>query len=72
MSWLLRFIPSRAAIWGVLAAIGGFFILWLRRDAKEDVRKELKEKDWENAKEIRDRVDRVNGVRPNNTHNYRD
>lgn len=56
MTWLLRFIPSKAALWAGLAAVGGFLVFWLRKDARDDLRKENQIEDLENAAEINRRV----------------
>ena len=52
MSWL----PSRAALWTALAALGAAFIAFLRRDARKDLTETLEKKDLTNAKSITDRV----------------
>lgn len=56
MTWLTRHIPSRAAIAAALAALAAALFAWARRDARQDTLSQIKEKDQDNAKEIRDRV----------------
>tara|TARA_R110002124_G_C8938854_1_gene512532 strand:- start:27 stop:257 length:231 start_codon:yes stop_codon:yes gene_type:complete len=56
MTWIARLIPSRAALAAALAALAAALFAWARRDARQDTLSQLKEKDQDNAKEIRDRV----------------
>ncbi|WP_420012231.1 hypothetical protein [Tateyamaria sp.] len=41
---MLRLIPSKAAIYAVLAALGAAFMAWLRIDARRDERRENERK----------------------------
>jgi hypothetical protein len=53
---MMRFLPSRAAIYAALAALLAFFVSWLRRDARQDALHQLEKKDQENATAIDTRV----------------
>ena len=53
---LWRLIPSKAALWAVLAALGAAFIAWLRIDARRDERRNAQLKDYEHADDIENRV----------------
>ncbi len=55
---LARLIPSRAALWAGLAALGALFIALIRRDARRDERRDAKMKDYEHAEDIEDDVAR--------------
>ncbi len=53
---MMRFIPSKAAIIAALSALGAVFLAWLRRDAKRDAEREIKQKNYEHAEDIERRV----------------
>ena len=53
---MMRLIPSKAAIIAALSALGAVFLAWLRRDAKRDAIREIKQKDYEHAEDIERRV----------------
>ena len=53
---LWRLIPSKAALWAVLAALGAAFMAWLRMDARRDQRRNAQLKDYEHADDIENRV----------------
>ena len=55
---MLRFLPSKAAIWAVLSAIAAVFLAWLRMDARRDQRRDAQIKDYEHAEGIEDAVTR--------------
>jgi len=61
----------RAALWAVVAGAAGVFILMQRKDAKDDLRAEIKQEDQDNADEIENRVshDRADSER---LHEYSD
>ena len=52
----MRFIPTRAAIWGAVAAFLAAAVAWARRDARKDQAQEAELEDLKHADEIRDRV----------------
>jgi len=53
---MLRFIPSKAAIWAALSAIAVVLLAWLRMDARRDQRRDAELKDYEHAEGIEARV----------------
>lgn len=53
---MLRFLPSKAAIWAALSALAALFVAWLRIDARRDQRRGAEIKDYEHAEDIEDRV----------------
>lgn len=53
---MLRFIPTKAAIWAALSAAAALFLAWLRIDAKRDQRHDAQIKDYENAEDIEARI----------------
>lgn len=53
---MLRFLPSKAAIWAALSAVAAVFLAWLRIDARRDQRRDAEIKDYENAEDIEARV----------------
>lgn len=53
---LWRLIPSKAAVWGLFAAIGAILAVWLRIDAKADQKRNTIIEDYENAEDIQERV----------------
>ncbi len=53
---MLRFLPSKAAIWAALSAIAAVFLAWLRMDARRDQRRDAELKDYEHAEDIEARV----------------
>jgi len=53
---MLRFLPSKAAIWAALSAIAAAFLAWLRMDARRDQRRDAELKDYEHAEDIEARV----------------
>lgn len=56
IAWVLRFIPSKAMLWAGLAAAGAVLIALVRKDARDDLRRENEIEDLENAQDIRRRV----------------
>jgi hypothetical protein len=73
---MLRFIPSKAALWAALSAAAALLLAWLRLDARRDARRDAEIKDYEHAENIEDRVsaDRVDPdrLRPFEGAGYRD
>ena len=73
---MMRLIPSKAAIIAALSALGAVFLAWLRRDAKRDAIREIKQKDYEHAEDIERRVNDSRTdperVRPYEGRGYRD
>ena len=55
---LWRLIPSKAALWAALSALGVLLLAWLRIDAKRDARRDAQLKDYEHAEDIEDAVSR--------------
>ena len=55
---LWRLIPSKAALWAALSALGALLLAWLRIDAKRDQRRDAQLKDYEHAEDIEDAVSR--------------
>ena len=55
---LWRLIPSKAALWAALSALGVLLLAWLRMDAKRDQRRDAQLKDYEHAEDIEDAVSR--------------
>ena len=53
---LWRLIPSKAALWAALSALGVLLLAWLRMDAKRDQRRDAQLKDYEHAEDIENRV----------------
>ena len=53
---LWRLIPSKAALWAALSALGVLLLAWLRMDAKRDQRRDAQLKDYEHAEDINARV----------------
>lgn len=53
---LWRLIPSKAALWAALSALGALLLAWLRIDAKRDQRRSAQLKDYEHAEDINARV----------------
>ncbi len=53
---LARLIPSRAALWAALAALGAVIMALIRRDARRDERRAAQLKDFEHAEDIDARV----------------
>lgn len=53
---MLRFLPSKAAIWAALSALAALFVAWLRIDARRDQRRDAEIKDYEHAEDIEARV----------------
>jgi hypothetical protein len=51
-----KFIPSRAAIVGALAAVFAALFTWARHDARRDLTETIEKRDVKNAKTISDRV----------------
>lgn len=52
-TFLLR---SKAALWAGLAIVGAVLVALIRKDARDDLRRENKIEDLENAQDIRRRV----------------
>ena len=55
---LWRLIPSKAAIYAVLAALGAALMAWLRHDARRDQRRDAQIEDYKHAEDIEDAVTR--------------
>ena len=55
---LWRLIPSKAALWAALSALGVLLLTWLRLDAKRDQRRKSQLEDYEHAEDIEDAVTR--------------
>lgn len=75
IGFLANLIPSKAWLYGAIAAIGAAVLAWVRMDAKRDARREDKLKDHEHADEIDDRVARADApdrVRDFNGAGWRD
>ena len=53
---MLRFIPSKAALWAALSAVAALLLAWLRIDARRDARRDAQLKDYEHAEDIENRV----------------
>lgn len=53
---LRHLIPSKAAIYAALAALGAALMAWLRIDARRDQRRNAEIKDYEHAEDIEARV----------------
>ena len=73
---MLKFIPSKAAIYALLAALGAALMGWLRHDARRDQRRDAQIKDFEHAEDIADAVTRNRAdperLRPFDDAGYRD
>ena len=73
---MLRFIPSKAALWAALSAAAALLLAWLRLDARRDARRDAEIKDYEHAEDIGNRVsaDRADPdrLRPFEGAGYRD
>ena len=50
---MLRFIPSKAALWAALSAAAALLLAWLRLDARRDARRDAEIKDYEHAETYR-------------------
>ena len=68
---LWRLIPSKAAIYAVLAALGAALMAWLRHDARRDQRRDAQIEDYKHAEDIADAVTR-NRVDPERLRKYED
>lgn len=55
----LNLIPSKAWLYGALAAFGAAIVAWLRFDAVRDDRREQKQKDTERALDIHKSADQA-------------
>lgn len=55
---VMRFLPSKVAIYAALSAILVAGLSWLRRDARRDLRRDAEIEDFENAEDIIGRVSR--------------
>ncbi len=55
---LARLIPSKAALYAGLAALGAVVMAMIRRDARRDERRDAQLKDHEHAEDIEDDVAR--------------
>ena len=53
---MLRFIPSKAALWAALSAAAALLLAWLRIDARHDARRDAEIEDYEHAEDIEKRV----------------
>lgn len=49
-------IPSKATMYAVAAGTFALLMAWLRLDARKDERRDARERDYENAKEIEGRI----------------
>lgn len=73
---MIRFIPSRAAVFAALAAGFAIVLAWLRRSARRDAIETLEKEDLKNANAITDRVSTAradpDGLRSYGDAGYRD
>lgn len=77
ISWLWKFLPSKAGLYAAIGVGITFAVEWLRHDAKKDDRAKQKNKDSDHAQDISDNVsdgrrDRADGVRPHKDAGFRD
>lgn len=58
MGWLIKLMPSSAAIWAALAGAAAASIAWLTRSARNRAVTDLKQMDHDHAEIIEERVSR--------------